>query len=346
MLWVFLLVASCNLSQTVSPGLVPEAAPGLVVTALSEDGLRVAGASVEVWPANLWPTPNGSGPTVCGKTDDQGRWRTALEPGTWSIVVRKGGLAFQKFSGSTDSLLDTLHLETNLMGIAPGPGQILSIAGAGVATVSGPGGIFHLDHLPSGDLRLGMFTTTALAKTLVALPPGMHAMVRIPRDSLPSRLDPLLVDSLVAGVGQNLPITLPRQALGDQGGFMITVRFQRQDSAKNVSVVNWTDGAKLGLRVDWHGADTLVIQVNGKTLIGMGIPLPMGSQQFGLSFDGTEVKFYLGQENLGRITSSPTGDRSRWNPPLFAQTGISQVEWIALKRGEVVDGWFEQLAQW
>jgi hypothetical protein len=141
-----------------------------------------------------------------------------------------------------------------------------------------------------------------------------------------------------------MPASLARAALGDSGRFSVAVRLRRSDSATPVWVISWMDSASNGIRIGWRGTDTFVMDIDGKNYQIAGIPLTTGTEQVGLSWDGHRISVLLGRDSVLSLTSSSVDRRETWSHPQFGTIGTATVEWVAFKRGLLVDDWLRRLS--
>ncbi len=328
-----------------SGGSGTDAGNAVTVSALSPTGQALAGARVEIWPADSNATWNAATPSFLATTGTDGQAHLRVPSGSWSVVVRKDGNAYWRLLDSSNRVSDTLRPTARLAGIWHGAeGQILSALGMGSQTRCGPGGFFQFDSLPWGDLSLRL-TGLAILRTLVTVDPGTQSMVLVKSDSVPAKLESLPADSLLPWAPKPVPAALPSSALGDTGAFSMAVRLQRTDTTQPVWAISWTDGDSSGVRVGWQGSDTVNLEVNGRPHRIRGIPLTQNSQQVGLSWNGRLIIVYLGSDTLLTLTSTAPVNRHTWKAPLLASQGVSKVEWIAFKRGLFTGDWLVRLSR-
>lgn len=339
-LFISLLVAACGNPDAGGSG--SEAGNALWVRALSSSGGFVAEAQVEIRRSDS-PTRSAS---YRGTTGPDGTARLSVPDGTWSVVVRKDGLAFQSTTTGGGIVSDTLRPVSRLAGIVDAcDGHILSIPGIGSSSRCDLDGFFQFDALPSGDLPLVVEGPGILARSLVKIRPGTNALVLASITTIPAVWTSLPSDSLIPWPSSRLPASIPRQALGDSGSFSIAVRLRRQDTSSAMWAISWTDGLAKGIRIGWRGSDTMLLDLDGKPYSVAGIPLTTGVEQIGLSWDGHRIAILLGDDSVATLTSSTFDQRSTWSDPEFASAGVSKLDWIAFKRGTLVDDWLRRLSR-
>jgi len=334
------LLASCN-DTLVAGGSGTEAGNAITVVALAPDGKPLAGARVEIRPSVSTDTA-----AYRGTTGSDGSATLKIPVGTWSVLVRKDALAYRTFSVNSRTVSDTLRPTTAISGIVEGgAGNRIAALGLGESSICDANGYFRFEDLPPGALPLTISGTNRTVNSDVNLLPGTSALTLVDTGSLPTHLTTLPSDSLVPWSNRAAPATLPRPALGDSGNFSVAVRLRREDSTKAMWAIEWTDSASRGIRIGWHGRDTMALSLDGKTYDIAGIPLGSGTQQVGLSWDGHRISVLLGQDSIATLTSSTFDQRSTWKTPVFGSMGTSKVEWVAFKRGNLVYDWLRRLSQ-
>ena len=95
----------------------------------------------------------------------------------------------------------------------------------------------------------------------------------------------------------------------------------------------------------WRGADSFIVELDGKRDTIVGIPLDTGSQQVGLSWDGHRIVILQGSDSVYAKTNSNFDRRATWTPPQFGLEGISRVDWVAFKRGILLEDWLQKLSR-
>jgi hypothetical protein len=334
------LVASCS-ETPLAGGSGSEAGNALKVAAFRSDGTPVVGARIEIRPSGSESTASAFFDT----TGSDGSVTLAVGTGSWSIVVRKGDLAYWATSGGSGLVQDTLRPTTSLSGIVEGgAGSRIHAIGMGMDAGCDSSGYFQLEDLPSGDLPLAFSGAKLFARSAVDLLPGIRALALVVSDSIPAQMENLPSDSLIPWSNRKAPATVPRTALGDSGNFSVAVRLQRMDSTSTVWAISWTDSASRGIRIGWRGADTFLLDLDGKTYRVAGIPLTTGIKQIGLSWNGHRISVLMGRDSVVSLTSSSFDRRSAWKTPTFGDAGIAKVEWVAFKRGTLIDDWLGRLS--
>jgi len=338
-------LAACGPSDPspVAGGSGTEAENALTVTARAQGGAAVAGALVEVWPASQVPAAGGTSPTLRDTTDSQGRSVLTLPDGNWSVLVRKGSYAFRGLASRTGSLQDTLRPMARLVGmLTGGAGKRVSLVGLGATVVCGSDGSFALDSLPSGAVTLAVEGSAAQGSLVLA--PGANQLTLGNAASLPVRLETVVSDSLVVPQTATGPLVLAHAVLRDTGAFAVALRYARTDTTGTATLFDWTDGASSGVRLGWAGADTLVLEVDGKSRKIAGIALDTGIQQMGLAWTGSAWEVWLAGDLVVSLTSSSGSDRKAWTDPVLAGAGVSRLAWLAVRAAAVPSGWFATLA--
>lgn len=339
-------LASCGESQTTG-GSGSEAGNAVTVLALSPTGQPVADALVEIRPASS----TSEVPLFALRTSGDGIARSTLPDGGWAVVVRKEGLAYRNSIILSDTALrqdtvsDTLRPTTRLAGILSGCRErTLAAIGGGGRTVCDRNGFFQIESLPSGELPLAI-VEASLPRFFVRLEPGVNSLTLEESESLPSNLAILPSDSLIPWSTSRLPASLPKPALPDSGSFSIAVRFRRIHIDTALWAIEWHDGTSSGIRIGWRGRDTMLAKLNGRTYRTVGIPLDTGIQQIGLSWDGHRIAILRGEDSVFTLTSNSFDRRAAWNGPIMASSGISRLDWIAFKRGKLVEDWLRRLSR-
>ncbi|MEK7394562.1 MAG: hypothetical protein AAB214_18545, partial [Fibrobacterota bacterium] len=110
-----ILLASCAETQ-VAGGSGSEAGNALKVAAVAPDGTPVTGARIEIRPAES----SSSVSTFSDTTGSDGSAVLKIPNGTWSVLVRKGDLAYWRLSDGSSPVGDTLRPTTRLSGIVDG----------------------------------------------------------------------------------------------------------------------------------------------------------------------------------------------------------------------------------
>lgn len=338
-------LVACGPSEpsTVAGGSGTEAENALTVTARAQGGAAVAGALVEVWPASQVPASAGTAATLRATTDAQGKAVLTLPDGDWSVLVRKGGYAFRGRAARTGALQDTLRPMARLVGVlAGGAGKQVSLVGLGRSVVCGAGGSFALDSLPSGTLTLAV--EGLAAQSSLVLVPGSNQLTLGNVASLPVRLETVVSDSILVPQAVAGPVVLAHAVLRDTGAFAVALRYARAGTTGTTTLFDWTDGDSSGVKLGWAGADTLVLEVDGKARKIAGIALDTGIQQMGLAWTGTAFEVWLGGDLVVSLTGSAGIDRKTWTDPVVAGAGVSRLEWLTVRVGAVPAGWFATLA--
>ncbi len=310
------------------------------VRAVLPDGAMGSGARVEVWPLDSLV----AAPSRRATTDARGEATLRVGPGRWSVVVRRGERSFQREIREGDSIVDTLRPLGSLVGILPAAaGKTVSIAAVGVRATCEPSGFFRLDSLPSGALPLALRLPSG-ARAQVPIGAGRPTLMLGSTDGRDSVFPGLPVDSLVPWLDQSPPIRLPRRALGFSGDFALAVRFRRVDTRTPIQVFNWTDGAMQGLKVAWRGADTLFLTVDGRTLVGIGMPLDTGSRQVGIAWEGGTFRLVVDARPMLSFSYSTAQARGEWSTPMIGIQGMERLDWIAFQRDSITTDWLERLS--
>lgn len=318
-----------------------EAGNSLHVSARLAAGGPATGARVEVWRTDSVT----QSPSYQALMNAAGEADVRVAVGEWSVVVRKDGLAFRQVVRDSGRIHDTLRPVSSLAGIVSGgSGQIVSIPGVGRRVVCDPHGYFQLDSLPSGSLPMVVGTGPRKVGSVVTLASGAQEMVLARRDSIPATWPSLRTDSLIAWAPISPPAILPRGALGDFEDFAVAVRFRRLDTATPVQVVSWTDGGSRGVKIGWRGSETMLLTVDGRTLVAMGVPLDTGIQQLGMSWDARTLRVYLGADLLLEYAYATAEVRSDWTAPVFGAQGLERIDWISFQRGALTKEWLIRLA--
>ncbi|MBK9579083.1 MAG: hypothetical protein IPO40_18605 [Fibrobacteres bacterium] len=334
-------LASCS-ESAVAGGSGTEAGNGLKVAALGPDGTPVVGARIEVRAARS----ESAQPLVLDSTGADGVASLQVPEGAWAVLVRKGDLAFWTLSNGTGRITDTLRPTAQLSGIVEGgEGTKVSALGLGDTTRCDAEGYFQLENLPSGQIPLGFQAVGNLVTSSLDLEPGSRSIALAKADSIPRHIASLASDSLIPWSLRSAPATLPREALGDSGHFSVAVRLHRQSLATPVWAISWMASRNQGLRVGWRGADTFILGVDGRQDSVVGIPLDTGAQQLGLSWDGHRMIIRLGSDTVVTRTYSNFDRRTGWPAPLFGSEGVSRVDWVAFKRGKLMEEWLVRLSQ-
>jgi len=334
-----LALAGCGAPEKVVGGSGTEAENALTVSARASDGATVAGAQVSAWPAGQVAALGGTAPTARGITDVSGEARLTLPAGDWSVLVRKGGAAYWRISTGSGKIQDTLRPMANLTGIVVGgAGSLVSLAGLGATVTCDSVGNFHFDSLPSGALSLVVQRAGKRIATLVRLAPGTSVQTTVPRDTIV----PSSADTLVPTVGNSATIAFASTRLGDTGSFAVAMRVQRTSLTDTAWVFSWGDGVTKGVRLGWVGSDTMLLAVQGRSLVAIqGIPLGLTSELVGLSWRGGALEVYLGTDLVTSLTTTVPTDRSQWgNSPTVGAKGISVVTGLFTKSGELSPDWF------
>ncbi len=318
-----------------------EAGNSLHVTARLASGAPASGARVEIWR----PDSVTQRPSYQAMTNAQGEAEVRVADGEWSVVVRQEGLAFRKVVQDSGRLQDTLRPMASLAGIVSGgAGQIVSIPGVGRRAVCDTHGYFRVDSLPSGSLPVEVGSESQKARSVVSLTSGSQGMVLARRDSIPSLWPSLRADSLIAWAPNPPPAILPRGGLGEFEDFAVAVRFRRLDTTTPVQVLSWTDGGSRGVKIGWRGSEAMLLTVDGRTMVAMGVPLDTGSQQLGMSWDARTLRVYLGADLLLEYAYATADVRSDWSAPVFGAQGIERIDWIAFQRGLLTKDWLIKLS--
>jgi hypothetical protein len=334
-----LALAGCGASEDVAGGSGTEAENALTVSARSQDGAAVAGAQVSAWPAGQVAALGGTAPTAHGITDAAGEARLILPAGEWSVLVRNGGTAYWRLCTGSGRIQDTLRPMANLTGtVVGGAGSLASLAGLGATVACDSVGNFHFDSLPSGALSLVVQQAGKRIATLVRLAPGASVQTTVPRDTIV----PLASDTLVPTVGTSATISFASTRLGDSGNFAVAMRVQRIAVTDTAWVFSWGDGVTKGVRLGWVGSDTMLLAVQGRSLIAIqGIPLGLTSELVGLSWRDGALEVYLGTDLVTSLTTTVPTDRSQWGSfPIVGEKGISVVTGLFTKNGELSPDWF------
>lgn len=318
-----------------------DAGNALSIVTFARSGDSVDRAGVEIWNADSVSTS----PSYRAVTGADGRAEIRISDGHWSVVVRRGGLAFRQEIRNGGLVQDTLRPVSRLAGILDGgSGQIVSAIGVGVSARCDEHGFFQLDSLPAGKLALVFAAKNRWVRSAVGVEPGVDAMVLSKADAVPDSLSSLPADSLVAWSPTDPPLALPRHALGDFDAFAVALRFARKDSLSQVIAFSWTDGDSRGVKVGWRGVDTLLLTVDGRTAVIAGVPLGMGAQQLGLSWNGATLAIYLGQSLLLSFPYSSPEQRFDWTAPVLGEQGVRRIDWVAFQRNELTQEWIESLS--
>lgn len=327
----------------VAGGSGTEAENALTVSARANGGAAAAGASVEVWPAGQVSASAGTAPILRDTTDAQGRAVLSLPVGEWSVLVRKGSNAFRGLASRTGGLQDTLRPMARLVGVlAGGAGKRVALVGLGRSVVCGADGSFALDSLPSGPLTLAVEGQAAQGS--LTLIPGANQLTLGNAASLPVRLESVVSDSILVPRTGTGPVVLAHAVLRDTGAFAVALCYARTDTTGTATLFDWTDGASSGVTLGWAGADTLVLQVDGKVRKIAGIALDSGIQQMGLAWTGSAFEVWLAGDLVASLTGSGGIDRKAWTDPVLAGTGVSRLQWLTVRAGAVPSGWFATLA--
>lgn len=337
-LWVLALALVSCMGSPTAGGAGSDAGNAFQVRIYRQDGTPSARSQIEVRSTDSpWEFT-----TIQAMTDDSGIADLRLPVGNWSVLARKDGLAALSTTDGVGILLDTLRPIGTISGIlVDGGGTILSVPGTDIQTQCDASGYFRLDALPSGNLPLQI--GSAATGSSIRVDPGVSAIALPLANSLPSVWKSLPADTLIPWASLAPPLTIPKATLGDTGAFSVAVRLRRLDSLSNVWAISWTDSADKGIRIGWRGADTFVLELDGKPYMVAGIPLTTKIEQVGLSWDGRQVMTYLGQDSLIGISTRSLGSRSTWKDIGFATEGIRTLEWAAYRRGLFSSDWVRAL---
>lgn len=335
LLGALLCLCACG-EDPVAGGSGTDAGNALTVTARAQDGSAVAGAQVEVWPADEVPAAQGNPPTWSGTTDGQGTARAVVGSGRWSVLVRTGAGAFRKVLASGESASDTLRSYAVLTGfVKDAAGGRLALAGLGRSVPCDSTGFFRADSLPSGALAWVAYgKTSSLAGSAVLLP-GKTVV----RDTAATTV---VVDTLVNAVSGTLVIGKAR--LGDTGAFAVAMQGGRSDTLGGAWLFSWTSPSGKGIRVGMAGPDTLVLELDGTARKIAGFPLATAPLRLGLRWSGSAWQVWLDGELALDLTSASGTDRSAWTDPVLGELGMARIDWAAFEKGAVPDAWFGQSA--
>jgi len=338
-----LALAGCGASEDVAGGSGTEAENALTVSARSQDGAVVAGAQVSAWPAGQVAALGGTVPAARGITNAAGEARLTLPTGEWSVLVRSGGTAYWRLSTGSGTIRDTLRPMAYLTGtVLSGAGSLVSLAGLGTTVACDSAGNFRFDSLPSGALPLVVQRAGKRIAKLVMLAPGASVRTTVPRDTVV----PLASDTLVPTAGSTAKVVFADALLGDTGSFAVAMRVQRASLTDTAWVFAWGDGASSGVRLGWAGGDTMLLAVQGRSLIAVqGIPLGSTPELVGLSWRDGALEIYLGTDLVTSLTTAVPADRVQWTGlPTAGEKGVSAVTGLFTKSGELSPDWFAFLA--
>jgi hypothetical protein len=343
---VCLVLWACGGDQgSVAGGSGTDAGNALEVVALEPTGAPAARAMVEVWPEDLVPTSESALPVATGTTGTDGTTRLQLPPGRWSIVVRKGGTAWRRVVAVGNTARDTLRPMASLEGeVLSGGGLLVAVQGLGRAVRCDPSGRFAFDSLPSGRHILVVRSTKGDITKAVQLAPSETALTILPSDTL--RLDPR--DTLETSMPTStLPLAPPSTRLGSSGPFAAAARLRRTSTGDSATIFSWSSTGDEGLRLGWKGLDTLRLEVPGRSPIEIaGIPLDTGSHLLGIGWTSGILGIWLDAELVLSLSTQSVSDRSGWSSTFaWGSNGVTSVEGIFHKTGEVPSDWFLQLSR-
>lgn len=325
---------------SVAGGSGTDAGNALEIVAIAPGGGAMPGARVEL-------RPEGSSdvvPLLVDTTDADGR--AVLRPGAgrWSVLVAREHLAFRAVASGASAILDTLRPTARLSGIVDGgAGSTVTLTGIGIGAVCDSNGYFELDGLPSGASPVLLAAGTSALGTGLVLPPGVRSLALFDTKALPPQVSSLPADSLIPWGGRSLPAGLPTWILGDTGAFAIAVRLRRLDTAAPLVALDWGGSDSTGIRIGWHGLDTLVLELAGRRHRIVGIPFPLGEQQVGLAGDGRRLSVLLGQDTVASLSTGVLEARPTWTSLAVGVSGTQRVDWIAFQRRILTADWLRRL---
>lgn len=318
-----------------------EAPRSLDIRAYLHDGNPASGARVEIWSTDS-SLPRLQAGARC---DSLGRASLRLPSGNWSVVVRDERGIFQRRIGQEERILDTLRAPGTLMGIVRGgAGQEVSIPGMGARTWCDSLGFFRLDSLGAGELDLVVGSAGRRERATVVVRAGDRSMALGRRDSLPAAWPTLPADSLIAWGDPTTTLRPPRGSLGYRGEFSLAVRLRRIDTVSALQVLSWTDGLSQGVKIGWRGMDTLLLTVDGRTFVGIGVRLDTGSRQVGVSWQEERLRVLVDSQEVVSLAYATAASRGEWSTPTIGAQGV-RMEWVAFRRGVVETDWFLALSR-
>ena len=310
------------------------------ILAVMEDGLSASGARVELWPLDS----TSDRPVAQATTDGRGEAIVAVSAGEWSVVVQKEGMAFQGRVRDGGRIQDTLRRMASLVGIVSGGGgQEVSILGQGARTRCDTNGFFRLDSLAAGHHPVLVGAGAGRERSLVSVEAGRRNMVLGKKGVLPADWPSLPTDSLIAWGDPTSTLRLPRGSLGFQGDFAVAVRFRRPDTTSPLQVFSWTDGLSQGVKIGWRGADTVLLTVDGRTLVGIGVRLDTGSRQVGFSWQQGTFALVVDSDSVASFSYPTAAARGEWSVPTIGAQGV-RLDWVAFQRGGVEEDWLVRLS--
>lgn len=326
--------------ESVSGGSGSDAGNALEVVAIAPGGGVVPGARVEL-------RPEGSSavhPTYVDTTDVDGRVMMRPGGGRWAVLVVREHLAFRAVASGAGAILDTLRPTARLSGLVDGgAGAIVTLTGIGIGAVCDSSGYFELDGLPSGASPVLLAAGTSAFGTGLELPPGVRSLALFDTKALPPQVSSLPADSLIPWGGRPLPAGLPTWILGDTGAFAIAVRLRRLDTALPLVALDWGGSDSTGIRIGWHGLDTLVLDLAGRRHRIVGIPFPLGEQQVGLAGEGRRLSVLLGRDTVASLSTGVLEARPTWTSLAVGVAGAQRVDWIAFQRRVMTADWLRRL---
>jgi hypothetical protein len=96
--------------------------------------------------------------------------------------------------------------------------------------------------------------------------------------------------------------------------------------------------------LEWHGPDTMDLQVNGTSHQIAGLPLGTAARQMGLSWTGSRLQVYSEGNLVMKLSSTVPADRSLWTDPTVGDSTIAKIDWIAGRKGLAASDWFSGLS--
>lgn len=328
------LLCACG-DEPVAGGSGTDAGNALTVTARAADGLPVAGATVELWPASQVPGAQGTAPRFAGTTAQDGRASFAVDTGSWSVLVRRGGAAFRMLARRGTPVEDTLRPMAKLTGIvANATGGRIALPGLGRSVAYGADGRFVLDSLPSGPVDYVVFEGATLIEGSASLGAGAVSELVVPAGTS------LGADTIEPTYLATLPLSLGGNALLDTGSFAVAFSMERATTLGTSWLFGWTSPSGKGLRLGCAGAGTLLLEVDGALRRIEGLPLDAAPLQMGIGWDGKALEVRLYGELLLSLTTAALANRTGWTDPVIAPSGVSTLGHLALKTGAADSAWF------
>lgn len=336
-----LALAACGSSLAGGSG--TETGNALTVLARTALGAPAVGAIVEAWPAEQIPATQGTAPTSRDTTDATGAAKLELSEGSWSVLVRQGGAAFQLRTQAEGEVIDTLRPMAHLSGtIQGGSGARIALIGLGRSVSCDSNGFFQLDSLPSGTLSLAVVRSGIAVASEVSLPAGGASSILI-QDSAAKGDSVVTTYTRDSLAGSSLPYSLAKASLGDTGAFALAAQLTRDPAVDTAWMLSWTGNSGNGIRLGWFGSDTLALEVDGTLHKIAGIAFGSAPRTAGLVWTGSHLEAYLDTGRIVSLTTASPASRSSWSDPIIGASGISAAAWVATKRGVLPEGWFAKL---